>query len=225
MLDRPVRKLIDPLLIYPAKFLADLGVSANAITLTGFLIGMLGCGMIACQWYASGLALILLNRLADGLDGMVARLLKKSDLGGFLDIVLDLIFYGGVPMAFAWSEPANVLPASFLLYSFMGTSGSFLAFAVIAAKRGVTSDRDGKKSFFYSVGLMEGTETVLFFILFCLFPANFVLLAWTFGILCWLTIAIRISTGVLVFRNLPESAPRGPKDLQALPNSKDVSVD
>jgi phosphatidylglycerophosphate synthase len=205
-------------LIYPAKFLADRGVSANTITVTGFLFGMLACSMVAVQWYTAGLVLILLNRLADGLDGMVARLRKNSDLGGFLDIVLDLIFYGGVPMAFALSEAANLLPACFLLYSFMGTSGSFLAFAVIAAKRRVTTDRDGKKSFFYSVGLMEGTETVLFFILFCLFPSNFALLAWTFGALCWLTIAIRIAGGFFAFRNPPESTAQSTQDLQTLPN-------
>jgi phosphatidylglycerophosphate synthase len=200
MFDRSVRKLIDPLLAIPARGLVRWGVSANTITIAGFVIGMSACGAIACGWYRVGLTLILLNRLADGLDGMVARQREPSDLGGFLDIVLDLVFYGGVPMAFAWQDSARLLPACFLIYSFMGTSGSFLAFAVISAKRGITTDPEAKKSFFYSVGLMEGTETVLFYVAFCLFPSAFNLLAVTFGTLCWVTTLIRVLQGVRTFR-------------------------
>ena len=44
------------------------------------------------------------------------------------------------------------------------------AFAVIAAKRKLDTSRSWKKSFFYSAGLMEGTETVIFLVLFCLLP-------------------------------------------------------
>lgn len=201
MLDRPVRKLIDPWLDVPARWLSRRGVSANAVTVVGFALGMAGCLAIAMGQPLVGLAFVLSNRLADGLDGCVARRTGSSDVGGFLDFVLDVIFYGGVPFAFAVADPTVLLPACFLIYSFMGTTVSFLAFAVISAKRGVTSDADGKKSFYYSVGLMEGTETVLFFVLFCLFPAHFAPLAWLFGGLCWLTIAIRVVTGVLIFRN------------------------
>jgi phosphatidylglycerophosphate synthase len=202
MLDRHVRKLIDPLLEIPAAFLVARQVPANAITVVGFLLGMMSCVAIYQQCFGIALAFILANRFADGLDGMVARRTQASDVGGFLDIVLDIIFYAGVPFSFALADSQLLLPACFLIYSFMGTTGSFLAYAAISAKRGVTTDRDGKKSFFYSVGLMEGTETVLFFIMFCLFPRNFAGLAWTFGVLCWLTTLIRIITGVVEFRRL-----------------------
>ncbi len=200
MLDRPVRRLIDPLLEIPARALAARRISANAITCIGFLFGMAGCLAIGLKHYNVALGLILANRLADGLDGMVARHTRATDVGGFLDIVLDIAFYGGVPFAFAMSDPTLLLPASFLIYSFMGTTGSFLAFAAISAKRGITADRDGKKAFFYSVGLMEGTETIIFFVIFCLIPGHFAALAWTFGTLCWVTTIIRIATGIREFR-------------------------
>lgn len=200
MFDRAVRQVIDPLLEIPARRLAASNVSANTITVIGFVFGMLACGAIAMGAYGIGLVLILLNRLADGLDGMVARQRQASDLGGFLDIVLDLLFYGGIPVSFAISDPSRLLPAIFLVYSFIGTSGSFLAFAAISARRGVTTDPDGKKSFFYSVGLMEGTETVLFFLLFCLFPMQFTPLAWTFAGLCAVTTIIRMMHGLKEFR-------------------------
>lgn len=203
MLDGIVRKVIDPWLEFPARILDRWAISANAITIGGFVLGMAGCLAVAWQQYAAALALILANRLADGLDGCVARRRGATDVGGFLDIVLDIIFYGGVPLSFAIANPDTLLAACFLMYSFLGTGGSFLAYAVISAKRGITSDAQGCKSFFYSVGLVEGTETVAFFVLFCLFPAYFALLAWIFAGLCWLTVLLRVITGVLVFRDAP----------------------
>jgi phosphatidylserine synthase len=200
MLDRTVRRLIDPFLEIPAAFLAARRIPANAITVAGFLLGMLSCVAIVQKSFEIALMLILANRFADGIDGMVARRTQASDTGGFLDIVLDIAFYAGVPFSFALADPGVRLPACFLLYSFMGTTGSFLAYAAISAKRGVTADRDGRKSFFYSVGLMEGTETVIFFILFCVFPEHFSPLAWTFGVLCCLTTLIRLTVGIVEFR-------------------------
>lgn len=201
MFDTSLRRLIDPTLDRAARQVARLGGTANAMTVAGFLIGMGGCVAIAFRWYAAGLAAILLNRLADGLDGSLARLRATTDRGGFLDTVLDTIFYSGVPFGFAVAEPANALPAAFLIYSFIGTGGSFLAYAAISAKRGITSDPERRKSFYYSVGLMEGGETILFFVLFCLWPAHFATLAWIFGGLCWITTATRLAAGLQAFRD------------------------
>src|SRR5262249_47729045 len=126
-----------------------------------------------------------------------------TDVGGFLDIVLDLIFYSGVPFSFALADHTRLLPACFLIYSFIGAGGSFLAFSVISAKRGVIADAGHQKSFFYSLGLMEGTETIAFFVLFCLLPEHFSLLAWVFGSLCWLTTFLRLLTGIMMFGGKP----------------------
>jgi phosphatidylglycerophosphate synthase len=204
MFDAQVRRWIDPPLDALAGRLAKAGVQANAVTVGGFLLGMAGCAAIAMGQYAWALALIGLNRLADGLDGSIARQSRSTDVGGFLDIVLDMIFYSGVPFAFALAQPDASLPAAFLIYSFIGTGGSFLAFAAFAARRGITSDPLKRKSFFYSVGLMEGTETIVFFTLFCLSPAHFAVLAWIFGGLCWLTTIVRIIAGVLMFQEPPQ---------------------
>lgn len=206
MLDVGVRRLIDPLLDRFAKTLARAGVTATTITIIGFGFGAVGCAALGVRRYDLALACIALNRLADGLDGAVARQRGATDLGGYLDIVLDFIFYSGVPFAFAISRPEFSLPAAFLIYSFIGTGGSFLAYAVFAAKRTAASKCERQKSFFYSAGLMEGTETIVFFVLFCLFPERFAILAWTFGALCWLTTALRIASAVSTFRAVPESS-------------------
>lgn len=200
MLDKTARRLIDPLLDRIAARIVAMRIPANAITVAGFLFGAAACVAIALRHYPVGLALILVNRLADGLDGCVARRTATTDLGGFLDIVFDVIFYSGVPFAFAIADPSRWLPATFLIYSFVSTGGSFLAWAAISGKRRTGSGSESRKSFVYSVGLMEGTETVLFFFLVCLLPQNFAVLAWTFGILCWLTTVLRIAAAVREFR-------------------------
>ncbi len=200
MLDKTARRLIDPLLDAIAAPIVAMRIPANAISVAGFLLGAAACVAIAMRHYPVGMALILLNRLADGLDGCVARRTAATDLGGFLDIVFDVIFYSGVPFAFAVADPSRWLPAAFLIYSFVGTGSSFLAWAVISEKRRIASGNESRKSFVYAAGLMEGTETVLFFFLICLLPQHFVVLAWTFGILCWMTTALRIAAAIREFR-------------------------
>jgi phosphatidylglycerophosphate synthase len=203
VLDLPVRRWIDPALNRAGAVLARCGLNASAITVAGFALGMAGCCAIAFQAYRLGLALLLSNRLADGLDGAVARRTRPTDVGGYLDSVLDTVFYSAVPLAFAIARPENALPAAFLVFSFAGTGGSFLAHAALAARRGSTAHEAQGKSFFYHRGLMEGTETILFFCLFCLLPDRFPLLAWVFGGLCVATTAIRLGIGLREFGERP----------------------
>ena len=194
MLDARLRRVIDPPLERLCGPLAAAGVSANALTLAGFAIGLGAIAAIALQAYLLGLGLLLLNRLFDGLDGALARRQGLSDLGGFLDIVLDFIVYSGVPLAFALADPArNGLAAAFLIFSFVGTGTSFLAFATMAAKRGLATELRGRKSLYYLGGLTEGTETIAAFVLACLLPGWFPVIALVFGSLCWLTTATRIT--------------------------------
>jgi phosphatidylglycerophosphate synthase len=201
MLDARLRRLIDPLLERLSRPLAGVGVSANAASWIGFALGLGAMAAIASQAYAPGLGLLLLNRLFDGLDGAIARQRGLSDLGGFFDIVLDFIIYSGIPFAFALADPpANGLPAAFLVFSFVGTGTSFLAFAIMAAKRGLSTELRGRKSLYYLGGLTEGTETIAAFVLACLFPAYFAPIAWIFGGLCWLTTATRIAVAWQMLR-------------------------
>jgi phosphatidylglycerophosphate synthase len=197
VLDARLRRVIDPALAVAAGSLVRAGLEADAVTVLGFGVGVLAMAAIALDHPGLGLVLLLLNRLADGLDGAVARQTRLTDRGGFLDIVLDFILYSGIVFAFALHDPAqNALAAAFLIFSFVGTGASFLAFAVMAAKRGLTSEARGRKSLYYLGGLTEGAETILCLALFCLWPAAFAPVAWAFGALCWLTTLARVLTGV-----------------------------
>jgi phosphatidylglycerophosphate synthase len=201
MLDRAVQARLRPLLTRAAHSLCRLGVSADALTWTGFALGLAAAGAIAFGHFLSGLALLLLSRLMDGLDGAVARATQATDRGGFLDITLDFLFYASIPLAFAVADPlANALPAAVLLASFMGTASSFLAFAVLAEKRGMTSTALPGKSFYFLGGLTEATETIVAFAAMCLWPAAFAPIAYGFAALCGITTALRIRWGLQALR-------------------------
>ena len=135
-------------------------------------------------------------RLCDGLDGAVARLTQPTDRGAFLDIALDFLFYASIPLAFAVADPAaNGLPAAVLLAAFVGTGSSFLAFAVLAERRGLHSTAYPSKGLYYLGGLTEATETLVCFALMCLFPQHFALWAYGFAALCALTTVTRLMAG------------------------------
>ena len=196
MLDPYATALIRRPVTAAARQLARWGLSANSITLAGFVLGLFAAFLIANQLYLTGAAAIFGSRLLDALDGAVARLGQPTDAGGFLDIALDFLFYASIPLAFALADPAqNALAAAVLLAAFMGTSASFLAFAVLAAKLGLSSTAYPNKSFYFLGGLTEATETLACFAAMCLWPQHFAALAYGFAALCAITIVTRLWWG------------------------------
>jgi phosphatidylglycerophosphate synthase len=193
VLDARLRRLVDPPLDRLAAALPE-RLSPDATTLAGLAVGLAAVPLIAGGQFRFALLPILLNRLLDGLDGALARRRGVTDRGGFLDIVGDFIFYASIPFAFALADPAaNALAAAFLIFSFVGTGSSFLAYAVMAARRGLATDLRGRKSLYYLGGLTEGSETIFVFVLMCLLPGHFAFIALVFGALCWITTATRFA--------------------------------
>ncbi len=200
MLDRALNDRLQRPLQALARWLAGQGVRADHLTWAGFAVGLLAVPLIASGHPRWALLAMALNRLADGLDGTLARLTAPTDRGAFLDITLDFLFYASIPLAFALANPAaNGLAAAVLLFAFMGTASSFLAFAVLAARRGLTSTAYPRKGFYYLGGLTEATETLAVFTLMCLVPTWFVPLALGFAALCALTTATRVVAGWQAF--------------------------
>ena len=194
-----MRTLLDPVLDRVGKALAAAGIGANAVTIAGFAIGLAAAAAIAYGMFLTGLVLILASRVADGLDGAVARASRKTDFGGFLDIVLDFGFYGAIPFAFIVLDPtANAIAGGLLLVSFYVNGASFLAYAVMAEKRALETSIRGSKSLFFTTGLAEATETLAVFVGMCLFPQWFNAIAVLFAVVVFYTALSRI---VLAARN------------------------
>ncbi len=201
MLDRSASTLIKPLVDRLARVLLRTGIGASQITVAGFLIGLFAAFLIADGAYLTGSAALFSSRLCDALDGAVARLTQATDRGGFLDIALDFLFYASIPLAFAIHDPArNALPAAVLLAAFMGTSTSFLAFAAVAARRGMTSVAYPDKTIYFLGGLTEATETLAVFAAMCWWPDYFIELAYAFALLCGITVVTRLWWGWRAFR-------------------------
>jgi phosphatidylglycerophosphate synthase len=193
MFDVALRRLVDPALFRIARVLAGARISANALTITGAAIGLGAAFFITQADYTAALACIVLNRLFDGLDGAIARINGPTDFGGYLDSLCDFLFYVSIPVAFGIISADNHMPALALVASFTLTAVSFLGYAAIAARRNDDGGVHGPKAFIYSTGLMEGGETIAFFLLLCLFPAFFPTLAVIFAALCVLTVAQRVA--------------------------------
>jgi phosphatidylglycerophosphate synthase len=201
MLDRVLLPRISPALNRAAQALVRLGVGADAVSWAGFALGMAAAAMIATRHWGAGVALLLASRLLDGLDGAVARASTPTDRGAFLDITLDFLFYASIPLAFALADPLrNALPAAVLLAAFIGTGSSFLAFAALAAKRGMASAAYPSKGLYYLGGLTEATETLACFVAMGLWPQAFPPLAYGFAALCMITVVARLHAGWSLLR-------------------------
>jgi phosphatidylglycerophosphate synthase len=200
MLDGVMRRMIDPPLNQVGRWLAARRLGADQLTILGLCFGLLCATTIVFRLDMLALLLLSLSRIADGLDGAVARASQVTDRGGFLDITCDFIFYGSIPLAFAMRDPhVFALPSAVLLAAFYANGASFLAYSAVAAKRGMATEVRGEKSLYFTTGLMEGTETIVFFALFILLPSWFSTLAYLCAGLCMVTCFARIVLAWRVF--------------------------
>ena len=199
MFDVQLRRAIDPALNRIATALAKNGIGANALTIFGAVTGLAAAIAVSQNSFSLALALIVANRAIDGLDGAVARINGPTPFGGYLDSLADFLFYVSVPVAFGFADAANQMAALLLVASFTLTAVSFLAFAAIAAGSKGGEGHHGTRAFIYSTGLMEGGETITFFIAFCLFPAHFATMALIFAGLCMFTVVQRMMMAAKTF--------------------------
>lgn len=194
MLDGVMRRIIDPPLMRAGRLLAALGVPADAVTFAGLALGLAAAACVVAGLEGPAAFAFLLGRVADGLDGAVARATRRTDRGGFLDIVCDFAFYGVFPLAFAVRDPgANALAAAVLLFSFYVNGATFLAYAAVAARRRLETTARGLKSIYFTAGLAEGTETIAAFLAMLLLPAHFTTIAYAFAAMTLVTAASRVA--------------------------------
>ena len=197
MFDKTLLKITKPAVDRMADYAICYKVSADQMTLAALGLGLLASLLIAMGFTHLALLPMLLGRIADGVDGAIARGSgAQTDLGAFLDITLDFVFYASVPLGFALYDSVNfALPAAVLLACFVTTGTSFLAYASVAAKRGETSADYPSKGIYYLGGITEGGETILFFVLCCLWPDWFPTLAYIYAVLCAITTFTRVKAG------------------------------
>ena len=201
MIDAQLNKFLRPTLEIAAKKLLKLNISPNSITFIGFFFGVCCFYFIVNAMFLNAFIFLCINRICDGLDGALARLIGETDIGAFYDIVLDFLFYTLFPLSFIYLDLENTYSICFLLFSFVATQTTFLASAWIIEKNKLSSFDSQKKSFFYIGGLTEGFETIVCFMMMLFFNEFVDYIAYTFGTLCWITFITR----VLLIRKLLKS--------------------
>ena len=202
MLDPFMRRLIDPPLNGVAAILPR-KISANQVTIFGLVLGVACFLAITINTMTAALILLALNRLADGLDGAVARAQTPSDLGAYLDIVSDFVLWGLLPIGFIILDSNNAIAAAVLLSSFSMSMTVFLAFAIMAEKRGLETNTQGYKNFFYIAGLAEGTETIAFFAIVIIWPGIFIPAALVYAGIVYVSVIGRVASSYLILKEMP----------------------
>ncbi|NMP80499.1 CDP-alcohol phosphatidyltransferase family protein [Pseudoalteromonas arctica] len=225
MLDKFITPVIKPLLTPVVMLMHKRGITADQLTVVGFLVGLLAVPLLAFEMWYGALVAIALNRILDGLDGALARYANQSSsAGGFLDITLDFLFYAAIPLGFIFANPEqNAIAGSLLLATFIGTGSSFLAFAIAAEKFKLEKPQFKYKSFYYLNGLTEGTETIALFIAFCIWPQHFAVMASIFAIACGITIFTRIHGGYHTLKQQEADANKAAENVPSSANSEVIN--
>ncbi|WP_278382210.1 CDP-alcohol phosphatidyltransferase family protein [Pseudoalteromonas distincta] len=225
MLDKIITPVIKPLLTPVVMLMHKRGITADQLTVVGFLVGLLAVPLLAFEMWYGALVAIALNRILDGLDGALARYANQSSsAGGFLDITLDFLFYAAIPLGFILANPEqNAIAGSLLLATFIGTGSSFLAFAIAAEKFKLEKPQFKYKSFYYLNGLTEGTETIALFIAFCIWPQHFAVMASIFAIACGITIFTRIHGGYHTLKQQEADANKAAENVPSSANSEVIN--
>jgi phosphatidylglycerophosphate synthase len=155
------------------------------------------CFLIFIHSYFLAILFLFLNRLCDGLDGVMARQTSPSPLGAYLDIILDFIIYAAFVLVFSLENEINLLTGVFLLFTYICTGTTFLTQAIIQPQLDYSQQQDNvedeiPKSFIYASGLIEGTETIFFMFLCLIMPKAFPILGFLFSVLCLITAIARV---------------------------------
>jgi phosphatidylglycerophosphate synthase len=197
MFDRSIQRLTQKPLSFVGKFLLKI-FKPNQITIIGFFFGIVMCFLIFIHSYFLAILFLFLNRLCDGLDGVMARQTSPSPLGAYLDIILDFIIYAAFVLVFSLQNEINLLTGVFLLFSYICTGTTFLTQAIIQPQLDYSQqDHDDvkdeiPKSFIYASGLIEGSETIFFMFICLILPKAFPILGFLFGMLCLITAIARV---------------------------------
>ena len=191
MFDAAVRRLMPPVLTPVARLLARAGVTPNAVSLIGGLLGV-GAGLLVARGFVwSGVIVWLVSRTVDGVDGILARESQQSSaFGGYLDITVDMAAYSAMLLGFAaiHAEGGWVWPAILVGYLLVTTTTLALSSALEHLNAKVP---DNDRSIQFTPGFAEAGETTLAYLLFALFPAVVTPIAWLWAGVCYATVIQR----------------------------------
>lgn len=195
MIDSKLRKQVQPAFDQMGMLLQKTKVTPNQVTVMAFIIGIAAGSAIGFDFYLEGIILLWLSGLLDVLDGTLARIQQKSSkIGAYMDLIFDRLVEAAVILGFYFSAPEHTL--AYLVF-FVGAMFNFTTFIVA----GALFQNEGNKSMHYDFGIVERTETFIFFTLMLIFKMYIFPILMIFNI-------IMILTGCLRFYRITRYAER-----------------
>jgi phosphatidylglycerophosphate synthase len=191
MFDLQLRLILDRPMSALARVLVPLGIRADWVTVAGLVTAFVAMILVGRGLYLAGLAAILINRVLDGLDGAVARQTTPTELGAYLDAVFDTLFFASIPFAFALADPERAIAASFLIFGSMSAGASAWIFMAFTQR--------GESAAMPIASIVESLVMVLGFIVACILPARFSIVAYLLGFATFVVAGIRIAAAVNTF--------------------------
>jgi phosphatidylglycerophosphate synthase len=183
-------------------------ISPTFISISALAIGLLAALAAFEGQYLWAFAFWILNRVLDGLDGLMAPMHnKQSDFGGYVDILTDFAAYAALPIGLVAGSPSSehYLALIFLLAVFYVNAASWMYLAAILEKR-ATHSPDIQTTIVMPAGIIGGFETIVAYGIFLLFPVYVTALFSIFAILVFITILQRL---IWAKRNLTRSLTLG----------------
>lgn len=203
MVDARLRELLAGTFSSIARVIDRPGVSPDSITIVGLALGMGGAASAWEHRWLLALLLWLLSRIADGLDGALARRRigegeRSNPAGGYLDIMSDFVVYGSFVVGVAHGAGQGYLPYVFVLLAYYLNGASFLAFSSIGEKEGIRLEDGRSLSFIY--GLAEAAETIVVHSTWCIFPSQASHIASAWAIVVFISATLRFHHSVNLLR-------------------------
>jgi phosphatidylglycerophosphate synthase len=209
VLDATLRPLVRPGLERVAGIAVRWRVPPIALTLTGLALGLTAAVAAAFTLWWVALVLWLISRVFDGLDGPVARLGGRSSaFGGWADFTSDMAVYGAFVAGCAIGQPDARVACLVLLVTYYVNAGTLLGLSAAAERARIAAPDD--RTFHFTRGLAEGTETIVVHSLMVLVPAFMAPIAWTFAAVVLITIGQRVRLAHRILGSEPDRRDAGP---------------
>jgi phosphatidylserine synthase len=191
MLDATLRPWFAPGLERIAAVAVRLGIRPLTFTLTGLVLGLAAAVAAGFALWGTALVLWLVSRAFDGLDGPVARIGGRSSaFGGWADFTSDMAVYGAFVAGCAIGQPDARVACLVLLVTYYVNAGTLLGLSAAAEKARIAAPDD--RTFHFTRGLAEGTETIVVHALMVLLPVYMAPIAWVFAGAVVITIGQRV---------------------------------
>ncbi len=197
VLDGRLRPFANQLFARPAR---SIRLDPTHLTMLGLAVGLMAAAFASQRWWLAALVAFAANRLLDGLDGAISRQQGSgSDRGAYLDIVADTTVFVVLPLGIGIGHDRSHvwLATAVLLGSFAVNLISWSHLSALLERRHAGASTTGElTTVTMPKGLVEGTESMAWFVLFLVAPQQIVWWMLSMAVAVVVGVIVRVSRGM-----------------------------